>query len=1136
MATTSRQTSIFGVQDWRSIYKTFNEADFQSYNFETLRKSFVDYLEQFYPENFNDFVESSEFIALIDLMAFMGQSLSYRTDLNTRENFIDTAERRDSVIKLANLVGYTPKRNETSTGFLKVDSISTTENVFDFNNNSLANVTIRWFDQTNPDWQEQFTAIINAMLVSSQSIGRASNVAEILGITHSEYTIKLTNNLLPAIPFTSTVDDINMTFEAIHSTSVNDTKIYEPAPRASNSLNVLYRDDHNGFGSTNTGYFFYFKQGVLDSRDFTVSERIANRTINVDIEGINNSDVWLYQVNQTTGDLTLWEQVESVFAINEQSGITERQVYSITSRSNDQISLVFGDGVFGEIPSGSFRVYVRSGNGLDYVINPENISSVSLTIPYISRTNKIETVTFNVSLQQNISNSESREDLDDIKLNAPARFYTQNRMVNGEDYNNFPYTQFSSIIKSKAINRSSVGVSRYLDLVDPTGKFSSINIFGNDGLIYEEFTEEEFTFTFVDNNDIETAIVNQLEPILGLSGSTQFYYDKFTRPPLNSGGSSIDMQWDQISSLVNETTGYFTETGSSTVLPVGSSEADNKQFIVEGALIRFEPPVGQYFDKNNKLQSGVPLQSGDRTVIWASVINLDGNGAAVNTDGTGPVTLNSFVPTNAIPTEVVSVFNVDLSFDFKQEMLQQIELFRNFGIGYDNTIGEWYIINSDNLDTSGEFSDAFAKDTSNTNKDASWIAKFIATNSIYTVSARLLKYFFASVLETRFFFDSHDRIFDASTGHVISDTIYVLKTNTKTSAGSEPLLTELAFDIIGQPVEADGYINNHLVEVSLAGIADHLEHSHSRSIHGDSHPDSFTDLVNTTVSPTDRVFSQRTVDADNLEKFIPLGENVVNEDYTTEISIEDDISTFEVGQLFYATTDDKFFEVTLNGGDKILTERTDIILKVGRDGLQFRYNHNSGETHRINPGITNIIDIFLVTSSYHNEYKQYLEDSTDTITEPEAPTIDELTIAYQSLDDFKMLSDNIVLNSAVFKTLFGDKSEDQLRAFIKIVKDRKTLVSDNEIKSRVIAAINEYFDIDNWDFGDTFFFSELSAFLHNQLGDIIGSVVLVPKDPSLAFGELYEVRSQANEIFVSSATVNDVVVINSLTTETLGVG
>ena len=44
-------------------------------------------------------------------MAFMGQAGSFRNDLNTRENFIDTAERRDSVNRLAELVSYTPKRN-----------------------------------------------------------------------------------------------------------------------------------------------------------------------------------------------------------------------------------------------------------------------------------------------------------------------------------------------------------------------------------------------------------------------------------------------------------------------------------------------------------------------------------------------------------------------------------------------------------------------------------------------------------------------------------------------------------------------------------------------------------------------------------------------------------------------------------------------------------------------------------------------------------------------------------------------------------------------------------------------------------------------------------------------------------------
>ena len=43
MAKTTRQTVIFGVEDWKRIYQTYREADFQSYDFETLRKSFVEY-------------------------------------------------------------------------------------------------------------------------------------------------------------------------------------------------------------------------------------------------------------------------------------------------------------------------------------------------------------------------------------------------------------------------------------------------------------------------------------------------------------------------------------------------------------------------------------------------------------------------------------------------------------------------------------------------------------------------------------------------------------------------------------------------------------------------------------------------------------------------------------------------------------------------------------------------------------------------------------------------------------------------------------------------------------------------------------------------------------------------------------
>ena len=127
MAITTRQTGLLVAEDWTKLYQTFRNADFQSYDYETLRKSMIDYLRLYYPEDFNDFIESSEFIALIDLVAFLGQSLAFRGDLNARENFMDTAQRRDSILKLAKLISYNPKRNIASSGFLKINSVSTAE-------------------------------------------------------------------------------------------------------------------------------------------------------------------------------------------------------------------------------------------------------------------------------------------------------------------------------------------------------------------------------------------------------------------------------------------------------------------------------------------------------------------------------------------------------------------------------------------------------------------------------------------------------------------------------------------------------------------------------------------------------------------------------------------------------------------------------------------------------------------------------------------------------------------------------------------------------------------------------------------------------------------------------------------------
>ena len=1125
MATTSRQTAIFGVEDWKRIYQTYQEADFQSYDFETLRKSFVDYLRLYYPETFNDYIESSEFIALLDVMAFMGQSLAFRTDLNTRENYLDTAERRDSVVRLANLVSYTPNRNTEASGYLKVFSVSTTENLVDYNGTNLANLTVNWADPTNLDWQEQFTTILNASLVNTQKFGNPGGRQTILGVDTQEYTINLVPGFLPVIPYTATVDTVNMPFEVVNSTFAGRDYVYEPTPLPNGQFNVMFRNDQQGFLSANTGFFFLFKQGVLQNQDFNLAERITNRAVAINIEGINNTDVWLYQLDNLGNISTFWEQVQSVYAAAvEQLAPGTRNIYSVASRTNDQITLNFGDGIFSTIPVGTFRTYVRASNGLSYIINPIEMQSVAVPISYVSRTGQIETMTFTCGITQPVTNAQARETIAEIKQRAPAQYYTQNRMVNGEDYTNFPFTQYNSILKSTAVNRASIGTSRYLDLVDGTGKYSSTNIFSSDGALYESNNLYTFQFSWLTANDISDAVINQINPLAVRAGLQQFYYANFPRPTL----AVLNYTWHQSTVITNETTGYF-ENSLGNPVPIGSYASNNTKYILEGSLVQFAAPSGQYFDQDNHLVVGVPVNAEDKLTIWASptAVYLSGTAQGLGNlpSGVGPVVLNTFVPTGAIPIVVIPLFTTDIPTSVQQSVVEQISLNQNFGLGYNNLTDTWYVITSTNLAIDAAFSLTNAQNTSGTNIDASWLIQCTYSGSTYTVVSRSLEYYFGSVLQTRFFFYTSDPIYDSRTGTVIRDYINVLKINsqpdTATPIGSDNILT-----IIDQPVLSDGLVDDFQVVVSFTTSGGGLT---------PVNPDFFNDLVAPSINANQKyVFFQATVDFDNLQRYLLIEADIVNSNYATLADIQAVQTQYVVGQVFYAYSTQIFYILGVDSLDNpVLTVSNSYQAKVGRQDLYFQYRHNSPLTNRIDPGSTNIIDVYVVTNAYYRSYVNWLQDTTGTVVEPAPETINELTTAYQGLQNYKMISDNMILNSVDFQPLFGQKADAALRATIKVIRASGSTASVSAIKNSVVASMNAYFDIANWNFGDTFYFSELAAYIHQNIGSIVSSVVLVPLDTQKSFGDLYEIRSAPNQIFVNGATVNDVEVITALTSTNL---
>ena len=1124
-ATTTRQTVLFGVEDWKRIYQTYSEGNFQSYDFETLRKSFIDYLRQYYPETFNDYIESSEFIALLDVMAFMGQALAFRTDLNTRENYIDTAERRDSVIKLANLVSYTPQRNTEASGYLKVFSVQTTENVTDYNGVDLANIIVNWADPSNFDWQEQFTAIINAALVNTQHIGSPANDQVILGVDTQEYTINLVPGYLPVIPYTATIDGISMPFEAVNATSIAETYIYEPPPLPNGQFNILFRNDQLGYASANTGFFFLFKQGILQNQDFNLVESIANRTVNINIEGINNNDVWVYQLDNVGSVQSKWSYVESVYAAAvEQMTSTLRKVFSTTSRTNDQITLVFGDNVFSQIPVGQFRCYVRASNGLQYIINPEQMQSIQIPISYVSRNGSIETITFTCGITTPVSNAAPRETIQQIKERAPARYYTQNRMVNGEDYTNFPFTKYNSIIKSAALNRSSIGTSRYLDLVDPTGKYSSTNVFGSDGALWEENNTPAFTFTWQTTNEINNVIINDLTPILLRATARQFYYANFPRPSL----TPLNYSWHKSTTIINETTGYFVDSIGNPV-SLGAYASNNAKYIVVGSLVKFIPPTGYYFNGSNELRPGLPQSGDDHLVIWASptaVIGAGTNGGLGNlTNGTGPVVINAYVPTGAIAVEVIPLLATDFGTTVKQTIANQILLNANFGLGYNNLTSTWYVITAANLDIGAPFSLTYAQNTTGANLDASWLIQCTYNGSQYTTVSRSLDYFFGSVIQVRFFYYSSQAIYDSRTGTVITDFVKILKTNSMPDS-NYPLQGDTDLNIIGQPALSDGLVDDYQVLVSY-------QQYNNNGI--PENPDFFNDIVAPEVNANQKfVFFQQTVDFDNLQRYLLVEPGIVNSDYSTLSSIELVKEDYPTGQIFYAYSENVFYTLTLTLQEiRVLVATSGWLAEVGRQGLYFQYRHNSSLSSRIDPGSTNIIDLYVVTLEYYIAYQRWIQDSTGIIVQPLPPTIDELTTAYAGLQDYKMISDNVILNSVEFLPLFGAKAPEALRATIKVIAATNTSASNNQIRNLVLATMNAYFDIANWNFGDTFYFSELASYIHAQIGTYVASVVLVPLNPQKSFGDLYEIQSAPYQIFTNGATINNIEVINSLTSTNL---
>lgn len=1340
MSESVRTSNLFAGQNYDFIFQAYQFIDYTAYDYDTLKQALINYVRTYYPEDFTDYTESSEFIAIIELIAYLGTSLAFRTDLNARENFIDTAERRESIIRLAKMVNYVPSRNLAANGLFKFSAVSTTQPTIDTSGNQISNLQVFWNDPNNTDWFDQFIQILNQAFNPTNPFGKPSKSGIVGSIPSDLYTL---NNILKqniTYPTSLSINGQSVPIDVVNP-DFDDLKFFERLPDPNNAMNFIYRNDSLGVSSANTGFFFYFRQGTMFNIDTNFSFPVPNRLFDITNQNINNTDVYVQETDEQGNVLSQWKQVPELAGQNiiyNSIQYGERNIFDVLTNTGDTVSIRFPDGNFGNVPTGLFRFWVRVSANQYLTIRPENAQGLKLTIPYIGADNQVYNLTITYDLEYTVTNGAPTETNEQIKQRAPAIYSTQDRMVNGSDYNVLPLIYGNQIDKIKAVDRTYSGQSRYIDTTDPTGFHRDLLIFGQDGALFRDNNDQLTTITDDGSNPgkITALVLDQIQSQLRDTNLQTFFYDEYLKQfeskvrvlnPATGTSSLLDLTntnplyggqifWKTSPSKARNTTGYFTHTpgGPITdfVLLANTSGVTYApySFIKTGATVVFADTPSAV-PVNNVIQYGEPLD--------VTVTNV------------GPVELGDEVQTSSQGLKVFPVFRTELNTNELNAITDELNNGSSFWLYYDLLLDTWGVSEVSSSTPAIDQSFVYPAPPASSiysnfsSSPTSWLlyVEIVNTNQsgivIYDVTTRGRSFVFESYRDVRFYWEPNQIVIDSSTGLALQDTIEVMpliNTNS-TIDNNDPVITNpttaflkvpVNFNISGVFTQDDGYQDPAKVQVSLVdnnsdGIPDDpsgidriislndrvifelytnelsgyessrpwiaqwatdLENvSTSLYVHIPSDPSDPTvadipyistsasngsgntatataiiaggqiiDIVvtdgagpeytsatvtilgdgvgatanaitgggqvtsimitnagsgytyaNVIISPpitvvymndTDLLFVNNETLTNSIaeqltgffnesvssypwlantplltDKRTILNSYFLNKSYAIVydennvayspgyglykalvMSPTDDINLYPTGQIIDDVVDTAHFDK--NG--KVFTQNTTIDA-LERKPFYFKWSHFSPIDQRVDPSPSNIIDMIVLTDPYYQEVLTWKNKNGSLNTMPVPPTTEELRSNFSGLDDYKMVSDALVWNSGKFKLLFGPQATTELQASFLVVKSPTSNTSDNEIKTRVVQAIDTYFDIRNWDFGETFFYTELAAYIHQQLSKVISSVVIVPKNSNSQFGNLFEIVSAPNELFLSTATVSNVQIVSNLTEQNLRV-
>lgn len=1109
---------ISKAESWSTVYKAYQNINFSAYDYDSVKASLIDYVKTYHSENFNDFIENSELVAMIEVFAYISQQLAYRQDMNAHENFITLANRKQSVLQLAKYISYNAGRNLPPRGLVKITSVQTTEEVFDSKGNNLANRRITWNDSNNPNWKEQFFIVMN--LLMEQRFGSVAPMdrVQVDDVIFELYRLRnrpLQNGVLS---YSATSSGQTYPMELVPA-ALNADGPFERRPAKNAPFALLYGSDGLGDSSDTTGFFAYTKQGVLNKITRTFDGITPNQTLSIGVNNINDTDVWVNNIDPDTGmtytNVVIdplgrrlnpsgeWVQVDAANVENVIYNTNlNRNKYELETLENDDVRIIFGDGEFADVPGGLFDIWYRTSTAGENVILQNSVVNQTSALTYLDFQQKLQSFSFTFSLVSSLTNGATTEDIERIRRFAPSVYYTQDRMVNGRDYNNY-ILQNQSVAKVRAINRTFAGESKYLAWHDPSEYYEDVKIFGDDMTVYYQ------------QNTLQAEAVNvaplffvrnTVQPLLVTIGVYIAHALKYLPVPYREFNATElgTLDVNSNNTILGEMQKGLVDTSGDPVIYlcyrpvyVGSTptpvlfqwKAFNEQEVELEPSIKFEATFKMtYFRQEDKWRvdsnHAEQLVRSLTTKFW---FNNGANKTLVED------TLNS------LSDEVLLL---------KANINAAGKIFsRNVGI---NVVGSAYTGPEQGPNVGQQ--DPYALNVMAPDLDGDGTPDDLLYNEILAERFEQITDQGATLPATiNIDLITKDGFNDVLAGYnqltlVINGKRFVPRISPEFAQGRSQSLYvfdelvgtgAIASRLTATDVTTDANYTSRRPGTPVTGIRLRLATS-TGTADGDREYNQFIARRPLSITAYKRNFAYFYKESPSDTTWIPAS----------------------------ASNKDALAASWIDPSNRHIVKQA-----YGMNALNFAWFHRTPRYHIVDPSVTNIIDMFVVTRGYYNQLRSWLRGDLDD--RPIAPSAMELRTTFASILEARMMSDAIVIHPGNFKILFGGRAAPQLRATFKVIRSVHATMTANEMKVRMVDIIRNFFLIDNWEFGETFYFSELSAAIHAGLAGEIDSVVLVPQATNSFFGDLFELAPQEDELFIPDVTVDNIEIVEHLSARVL---